>query len=127
MPPPDELYPGGVPLPGAGECPRAGPAAEAELVVRLLAPPPPAAPPDEAMVAEEVEEVVVLLLAAAVLDLGVRWVVTPAGFVLRRTFFVLGSLLSFLYFIRRFWNQILICLSDRHSACAISILLRRVR
>ena len=123
MPPPDELYPGGVPLPGAGECPRAGPAAAAELVVRLLAPPPP----DEAMVAEEVEEVVVLLLAAAVLDLGVRWVVTPAGFVLRRTFFVLGSLLSFLYFIRRFWNQILICLSDRHSACAISILLRRVR
>ena len=86
-----------------------------------------AAAPDEAIVAEEVEEVVVLLLAAAVLDLGVRWVVTPAGFVLRRTFFVLGSLLSFLYFIRRFWNQILICLSDRHSACAISILLRRVR
>ena len=26
-----------------------------------------------------------------------------------------------------FWNQILICRSVRHSACAISILLRRVR
>ena len=98
----------------------------AEAVVRLLAPP---GPPDEAIVVEEVEEVVVLLLAAAaaVDVLGVRCVVTPAGFVLRRTFFVLGNLLSFLYFIRRFWNQILICLSDRHSACAISILLRRVR
>ena len=99
----------------------------AEAVVRLLAPP---GPPDEAIVVEEVEEVVVLLLAAAAAAvdvLGVRCVVTPAGFVLRRTFFVLGNLLSFLYFIRRFWNQILICLSDRHSACAISILLRRVR
>ena len=33
-------------------------------------------------------------------------VVMPAGLVFRRTFFVLGNLLSFLYFIRRFWNQI---------------------
>ena len=99
-----------------------GPRPEDVVPVRLLA-------PDVAIVVElEVEEVVVLLLAAAAaLDLGVRCVVTPAGFVLRRTFFVLGNLLSFLYFIRRFWNQILICLSDRHSACAISILLRRVR
>ena len=106
-------------MPDVGE----GPRAEEVVAVRLLAP-----PPDEAIVVEEVEEVVVLLLAAApALDLGVRCVVTPAGFVLRRTFFVLGNLLSFLYFIRRFWNQILICLSDRHSACAISILLRRVR
>ena len=47
---------------------------------------------------------------------GVTMVVTPAGLVLRRTFFVLGSLLSFLYFIRRFWNQILICRSDKQSA-----------
>ena len=110
-------------MPDVGE----GPRAEEVVPVRLLAP----APPDEAIVVEEVEEVVVLLLAAApapaALDLGVRCVVTPAGFVLRRTFFVLGNLLSFLYFIRRFWNQILICLSDKHSACAISILLRRVR
>ena len=115
--------PGGVPLPDVGEGPRPA-EAEPVVAVRLLAPPAP----DEAIVVEEVEEVVVLLLAAAALDdLGVRCVVTPAGFVLRRTFFVLGSLLSFLYFIRRFWNQILICLSDKHSACAISILLRRVR
>ena len=108
-------------MPDVGE----GPRPEDVMPVRLLA-------PDVAIVVElEVEEVVVLLLAAAPapapLDLGVRCVVTPAGFVLRRTFFVLGNLLSFLYFIRRFWNQILICLSDRHSACAISILLRRVR
>ena len=33
---------------------------------------------------------------------GLTMVVTPAGLVLRRTFFVLGNLLSFLYFIRRF-------------------------
>lgn len=30
----------------------------------------------------------------------------------RRTFFVFGSLWSFFHFIRRFWNQILICRSD---------------
>lgn len=35
--------------------------------------------------------------------------------------------ISFFNFIRRFWNQILICLSDKHSAWAISILLLRVR
>ena len=52
-------------------------------------------------------------------------VVMPAGLVFRRTFFVLGNLLSFLYFIRRFWNQILICRSDKQSACAISM--RRLR
>jgi hypothetical protein len=59
--------------------------------------------------------------------LGLTMVVTPAGLVLRRTFLVLGSLLSFLYFIRRFWNQILICRSDKQSACAISMRLRRVK
>ena len=41
--------------------------------------------------------------------------------------FVFGSLCSFFHFIRRFWNQILICRSVRHSACAISILRLRVR
>ena len=123
---PEELYPPppalpppppppGVALPDVGEGPRAD-----DVVVRLLE-------EAAAAVVEEVEEVVVPLPAEAALDLGVRCVVTPAGFVLRRTFFVLGNLLSFLYFIRRFWNQILICLSDRQSACAISILLRRVR
>ena len=40
--------------------------------------------------------------------LGSMMVVTPAGLVFLRTFLVLGSLLSFLYFILRFWNQILI-------------------
>lgn len=48
--------------------------------------------------------------------LGWMWVVTPAGLVFRLTFLVLGSLLSFLYFIRRFWNQILIWRSERHRA-----------
>lgn len=37
------------------------------------------------------------------------------------------ALFSFFHFIRRFWNQILICLSVRQRAWAISILLRRVR
>lgn len=41
--------------------------------------------------------------------------------------FVFGSLCSFFHFIRRFWNQILICLSERTKEWAISILLRRVR
>ena len=41
--------------------------------------------------------------------------------------FVFGNLCSFFHFIRRFWNQILICRSVRHSACAISIRRRRVR
>lgn len=36
-------------------------------------------------------------------------------------------LFSFFHFIRRFWNQILICLSVKHNACAISIRLLRVR
>lgn len=40
---------------------------------------------------------------------------------------VLGSLWSFFHFILRFWNQILICRSDRHSVCAISTLRLRVR
>ena len=35
--------------------------------------------------------------------------------------------ISFLSFIRRFWNQILICRSVRHRACAISMRRRRVR
>jgi hypothetical protein len=54
-------------------------------------------------------------------------VVTPAGFVFLRTFFVFGSLLSFFHFIRLFWNQILICRSDRTRVWAISILRRLVR
>ena len=37
------------------------------------------------------------------------------------------DLFSFFHFIRRFWNQILICRSVRQSAWAISIRLRRVR
>ena len=37
------------------------------------------------------------------------------------------DLFSFFHFIRRFWNQILICRSVRQRACAISIRLRRVR
>lgn len=40
---------------------------------------------------------------------------------------VLGSRWSFFHFMRRFWNQILICLSERHNEWAISILLLRVR
>lgn len=36
-------------------------------------------------------------------------------------------LCSFFHFMRRFWNQILICLSVKHSACAISIRLLLVR
>merc|ERR1719234_2284866 len=36
-------------------------------------------------------------------------------------------LFSFFHFIRRFWNHILICLSVKQSACAISILRLRVR
>ena len=36
--------------------------------------------------------------------------------------FMLAILCSFFHFIRRFWNQILICRSVKQSACAISIL-----
>ena len=43
------------------------------------------------------------------------------------TFLVFGSLLSFFHFIRRFWNQILICLSLKQREWAISILLLRVK
>lgn len=39
----------------------------------------------------------------------------------------LSSLFSFFHFIRRFWNQILICRSVRQSEWAISIRRRRVR
>ena len=39
--------------------------------------------------------------------------------------FILAILCSFFHFIRRFWNQILICRSVRQSAWAISILRRR--
>lgn len=41
--------------------------------------------------------------------------------------FVLGSLWSFFHFILLFWNQILICRSERHRLWAISILRRLVR
>ena len=58
-------------------------------------------------------------------SLGLNSVVMPAGLVLCRIFFVLGNLLSFLYFIRLFENQILICFSDTNSPCAISM--RRLR
>ena len=37
------------------------------------------------------------------------------------------ALFSFFHFILRFWNQILICLSVKHSAWAISILRLRVK
>lgn len=40
---------------------------------------------------------------------------------------VLGSLWSFFHFILRFWNQILICLSERHKVWAISIRRRLVK
>ena len=36
--------------------------------------------------------------------------------------FILAILCSFFHFILRFWNQIFICRSVKHSACAISIL-----
>ncbi len=62
------------------------------VVEEEFEPPPPPPPPEEA-------DAVVL---------GLTMVVTPAGLVFRRTFLVLGNLLSFLYFIRRFWNHILI-------------------
>ena len=39
----------------------------------------------------------------------------------------LAMLFSFFHFIRRFWNQILICLSVSPSECAISMRLRLVR
>lgn len=52
--------------------------------------------------------------------------VVPSLFFLR-TFFVFGNLLSFFHFIRRFWNHILICRSDRVSVWAISMRRRRVR
>ena len=54
-------------------------------------------------------------------------VVTPAGFVFLRTFFVFGSLLSFFHFMRLFWNQIFICRSERTRVWAISILRLLVR
>ena len=41
--------------------------------------------------------------------------------------FMLAILCSFFHFIRRFWNQILICRSVRQSACAISILCSSVQ
>lgn len=44
-----------------------------------------------------------------------------------RTFFVFGNLLSFLYFMRLFWNHILICRSDSTNVWAISMRRRRVR
>ena len=58
-------------------------------------PPPPPAPPPALLVmvgVDDVDEVV----------LGLTSVVMPAGLVFRLTFFVLGNLLSFLYFIRLF-------------------------
>lgn len=41
--------------------------------------------------------------------------------------FVFGNLWSFFHFILLFWNQILICLSERHKEWAISMRLRLVR
>ena len=71
----------------------------------------------EVVEAEAVALVLLLfVLELLAVDLGLTMVVTPAGLVLRRTFLVLGSLLSFLYFMRRFWNQILICRSDKQRA-----------
>lgn len=51
-----------------------------------------------------------------------RWLETGADLPL-----VLGSLWSFFHFIRLFWNQILICLSERQRVWAISIRRRLVR
>ena len=72
----------------------------------VLAPWPPPPPPGVVAELAVVIEAFVLLFdevdVAAAVDLGGMWVVTPAGLVFRRTFFVLGSLLSFLYFMRRF-------------------------
>ena len=48
--------------------------------------------------------------------LGLTSVVIPAGLVFCRTFFVLGKLLSFLYFIRLFWNHTLIWRRDKPIA-----------
>ena len=57
-----------------------------------------------------VTAVVLVTLVAVLVTIGtpVAVVVTPAGFVFRRTFLVLGNLLSFFHFMRLFWNQILI-------------------
>lgn len=52
---------------------------------------------------------------------------SPFAFFLLRTFFVFGNLWSFLYFIRRFWNQIFIWRSDNTRVWAISMRRRRVR
>lgn len=70
--------------------------------------------------------VVSLLLVPCDLDGFAAGAACPFAF-FRRTFFVLGSLLSFFHFIRRFWNQIFICRSDNTRVWAISIRRRLVR
>ena len=75
--------------------------------------------------------VIIILFVSSYLDIhnyhekvssfGLNSVVTPAGLVLCRIFFVLGNLLSFLYFIRLFENQIFICRSDTQRPWAISM------
>ena len=59
-------------------------------------------------VANEVPDEVADEVADEEVTLGLTSVVIPAGLVFCRTFFVFGNLLSFLYFILRFWNQTLI-------------------
>ena len=67
-------------------------------------------------VTNEVADEVTDEVADEEVTLGLTSVVIPAGLVFCRTFFVLGNLLSFLYFIRRFWNQTLICRKDKPIA-----------
>ena len=102
-----------------------------ELALDGVGVPGPAAAAAAAAAADEDEDAEVVVVEAEFVDadedLGGIRVVTPAGLVFLLTFFVFGSLLSFLYFILRFWNQILICLSDKHNAWAISIRRLRVR
>ena len=69
----------------------------------------------------------VLVDVVVMMGTPVAVVVTPAGLVFRRTFFVFGNLLSFFHFMRRFWNQILIWRSDKQRLWAISIRRRRVK
>ncbi len=133
MPPPPPPWCCSCPPPPPPPCPRG----EDEEEWLRPPPPPPGCPPglhmlflppatEEFVLLEGTEGAAVvmellaaeaalllLLLLLFLLVFGCTTVVTPAGFVFRRTFLVFGSLLSFLYFIRRFWNQILICRSER--------------
>lgn len=77
------------------------------------------------VVVEVVVVVVVVVLACVPLVLAPDCCCCCCGFFL--TFFVFGKLLSFLNFIRLFWNQILIWRSVSFKLNAISIRRRRVK